>query len=184
MPPAGLGSSSQASNQDELAVAVMTGLASLTSKTSVGLMVSIGVVSVKCWEHCAFLRWPPGIAGEWGIYTEWGGISVWVKLWKSTEWAKKQSLCFVFGVMYLLHWPILCLIPRTTVTSLMASKNTCCTREKIHKLRVRWQASSSGRRAVLEVRQSIDAVDAGVHWFPVTFDISPHISPLRKGTNV
>lgn len=44
MPPAGLPSSNQASNQDELAVAVMTGLASLTSKTSVGLMVSIGVI--------------------------------------------------------------------------------------------------------------------------------------------
>ena len=69
---------------------------------------------------------------------------------------------------------ILCLIPRTTVTSLIASKNTRCKmhplcvnlgvpfwmREKTHKLCAWWQASSSGIRAdvmaVLEVRQSID----------------------------
>ena len=68
---------------------------------------------------------------------------------------------------------ILCLIPRTTVTSLSAPKDTRCkthplcvnpgvpvwTREKTHKFRARWQACSSGIRAdvtvVLEVRQSI-----------------------------
>ena len=69
--------------------------------------------------------------------------------------------------------PILCLIPRTTVTSLSTPKDTRCkphplcvnpgvpfwTREKTHKLRSRWQAFSSWIRAdvtvVLEVRQSI-----------------------------
>ncbi len=46
MPPAGLPSAAaQASNQDELAVAVMTGLASLTSRTSIGLTLVIGIVS-------------------------------------------------------------------------------------------------------------------------------------------
>ncbi|XP_072035110.1 mitofusin-2-like [Amphiura filiformis] len=43
MPPAGLPPAA-ATNQDELAVAVMTGLASLTSKTSVGLTLVIGIV--------------------------------------------------------------------------------------------------------------------------------------------
>ena len=69
---------------------------------------------------------------------------------------------------------ILCLIPRMTVTSPSAPKDTRCKshplcvnpgvpfwmREKTHKLRARWQASSSGIRAdvtvVLEVRQSIE----------------------------
>ena len=68
---------------------------------------------------------------------------------------------------------ILCLTPRTTVKSLIASKNTGCkthplcinlgvpfwTRKKTHKFRTRWQASSSGIcddvTVVLEVRQSI-----------------------------
>ena len=78
---------------------------------------------------------------------------------------------------------ILCLIPRTTVTSLIASKNTRCkmhplcvnvgvpfwTREKTHMLHARWQASSSGIRAdvtvVLVVRQSIvSCVNPIIRW--------------------
>ena len=84
----------------------------------------------------------------------------------------KRSFCLYIDKMYI----ILCLIPRTTVTSLSASKNTCCkthplcvnpgvpfwTCEKTHKLRARWQWSSSGIRTdvtvVLEVRQSIETV--------------------------
>ena len=72
-----------------------------------------------------------------------------------------------------LNRAILCLIPRTTVTSLSASKDTRCkthplsvnpgvpfwTCEKLHKLRARWHASSSEYTCditvVLEVRQSI-----------------------------
>ena len=80
-------------------------------------------------------------------------------------------------ISYMQNVSILCLIPRTTVTSLSAPKDTrCCkthplcvnpgvpfwTCEKTHKLRVRWQASSSGIRAdvtvVLEVRQSLTTI--------------------------
>ena len=79
---------------------------------------------------------------------------------------------------------ILCLIMRTTVTSLRAPKDTRCKRhhpsvnpgvpfwmrEKTHKLRARWQESSFRIRAdvtvVLEVRQSIVN-----HWL-ITYTIN------------
>ena len=76
-------------------------------------------------------------------------------------------------LMVTLSLSTLCLIPRTTVTSLIAPKDTRCkthpycinhgvplwTRETTHKLRARWQASLSGIRAdvtvVLGTRHSI-----------------------------
>ena len=84
---------------------------------------------------------------------------------------------------------ILCPIPRMTVTSLSVPKDTRCrthhlcvnpgvpfwTREKKHKLRARWQVSSSGIRAdvtvILDLRHSLvirlpisNKVDDAIHY--------------------
>ena len=91
---------------------------------------------------------------------------------------------------------ILCLIPRTTVTSLSTSKETRCktvipgvpfwTREKTHKLRARWQASSSGICAdvtvVLDVRQSIDTKNLDTRtWSIKTSDCNRHVHFIKTG---
>ena len=71
------------------------------------------------------------------------------------------------------EFSILCLIPRMTVTSLIASKNTRCkthplcvnlgvpfwTREKTHKLRTRWQVCSCGIRADVTVVLNISVTN-------------------------
>ena len=93
---------------------------------------------------------------------------------------RQKRLCMPFHFYFIffsetislviLWFSIVCLIPRQTVTSLIASKNTRCkahplcvnldvpfwTREKTHKLRTRWQASSS--RYALTSRSRWDKV--------------------------
>ena len=94
-----------------------------------------------------------------------------MKLLKCTFWSYYFMQLSYFSWHQILA--ILCLILRTTVTSLSAHRDTrgkthalCVdpgvpfwTRETTHKLRTRWQASSSGIRAditvVLKVKQSI-----------------------------
>ena len=99
---------------------------------------------------------------------------------------------------------ILCLIPRTTVTSLSAPKDTCCKThplcvnhgvpfwmcEKTHKLRMRWQASltsrlfSSETKYRVHLRFAICEMDASSspklkHYFCNSFWDA---SPLRCST--
>ena len=103
----------------------------------------------------------------------WSQILTLYALGMMSNSVRELRVCYCYQSLSY-SWLILCLIPRTTVTSLIASKNTRCkthplcvnlgvpfwTRKKTHKLHTRWQASSSGTRAdvtvVLEVRQSIE----------------------------
>ena len=97
--------------------------------------------------------------------------------------------------------PILCLIPRMTVTSLIALQDTRCkthpvcvnpgvpfwTREKTHKFRARDQASSTGIRAdvtvVLVLRQSIDRNSKEIYWALVV-SIATYSSPFSSNSFV